>query len=281
MGEGETNSENGSPFVNYPITFLKGSLFVLHIFGTYWLCIYLNNLNDFVTAAITVNFYFGTNIKNLNIFCHSLGNHSGSIAWTIILLPMLILQLLFLPFTWCFTTNRPNSVQKKVNHTCHSCCSCYELYIDSINENFMAITYTGSKNFFDATRIYFYLTEKYIDAHATASFLSSLYSGLGKLCLGSLAGYCGVLIYRSNLEMQQNIKYVGTIFSICLFLGTIISSLLINIFSTAYDTIVICFLVETDLYNQNETYEFKCNDEINEVLKSTIDPKSKSYMRLK
>ena len=281
MGDGITHPEDGSPFVKYQTTFSKILLISLHSFGTYWLLIFLNNFNDFITTAITVNFYFGTNIKNLNIFCHSLGHHSGSVAWTIILLPVLILKTLFWPFKWCFSSDNPNALQNKVNSCCNSCCMCYEYIIDSICENFMALTYMGSEGFFFATRRYFYLSQKYIQEHRTATFLSFLYNSLARMLIGILSGYFGILIYRGNLHLQQNVKYVGVVFGLCFFLAFVVGSLFINLFSTAYDTIVICYLVETNLFERNDgQYQIKANLQIKDTLKSTIDPNTDSYVKL-
>ena len=281
MGEGKRESRQGSPFVIHSLTFSKVFCMIVHAVGTYWLLIFLNNFNDFITAAISVNFYFGTQLKNINIFCHSLGHHSGSVAWTVILLPVYIIKFIFFPFKWLFTTERPNTVQKKVNSFCNACCSCYEFLFDSICENYMAITYTGSDDFFIATRRYFYLTQKYLDEHQTATFLSFLYNLLGRLLISILGGYCGILIYRSDLEMQQNIKYVGVIFFLCFFISFMIGSLFINLFSTAYDTMVVCYLLEYNLYEQLDSqYEMKANEEIRECLKGTINPDTKSYIRL-
>lgn len=74
----------------------------------YWLIIVLNNFNDYVTAAVSVNFYFKTNIINLRIFCHVLGHNIGSIAWTIILLPILLIKYIFTGFDFLLTSENPN-----------------------------------------------------------------------------------------------------------------------------------------------------------------------------
>lgn len=83
---------------------------ILHFFGMYWLIITLNNFNDFVCAAITVNYYFKTDIKNIRIFCHSLGHNVGSVAWSIVLLPTLLVKLVFGAFDYCLTSDNPNAI---------------------------------------------------------------------------------------------------------------------------------------------------------------------------
>lgn len=281
MGTEQNSGSNGSPFVSFHLNFLHYCLIILHVFGTYWVLIFLNNLNDFFTAAVTLNFYFQTKLNHINIFCHTIGHNLGSVAWTIVLLPVLLVKIVFWPFKWCFTSETPSNFQKKVNAKCHSCCVCYEFAIDSICENYMALTYMGSEGFLLATRRYFFLTQKYLEEHQTVSFLSFLYNLLGRALITCLGGYCGVLIYKSDLELEQNIKYVGVVFCLCYFICFVMGSLFINLFSTSYDTILICYLTEFNLYDQMDSqYTLQANDEVKEALKNCINPSGQSYVRL-
>ena len=100
--------KNGSPFVSYEMTKTNKILAILHFFGMYWVIITLNNFNDFVCSAVTVNYYFKTDIKNIRIFCHSLGYNLGSVAWSIVLLPTLLVKLVFGIFDYCLTSSNPN-----------------------------------------------------------------------------------------------------------------------------------------------------------------------------
>jgi hypothetical protein len=281
MGNEVHDDNDGSPFVFFKLNVIHYLMIILHIVGTYWILIFLNNLNDFFTAAVTLNFYFQTKINNINIFCHTIGHNLGSIAWTIVLLPVLIVKIVFWPFKWCFTSENPSNFQKKVNSKCHSCCVCYEYVFDSICENYMALTYMGSEGFLLATRRYFFLTQKYLEEHQTVSFLSFLYNLLGRGVITFLGGYCGVLIYRGDLELEQNIKYVGVVFVLCYFICFVMGSIFINLFSTSYDTMLICYLTEFNLYDQMDSqYTLQANDEVKEALKNCINPQGQSYMRL-
>ena len=281
MGEEIHNDKDGSPFVKFKMTFIHYLLAMLHICGTYWILIFLNNFNDFITAAISLNFYFQTELRNINIFCHSVGHNLGSVAWTVVLLPVLLVKLVFWPFKWCFTSERPSNFQKKVNIRCNGFCVFYEFVFDSICENYMALTYMGSEGFLLATRRYFFLTQKYLEEHQTVSFLSFLYNTMGRFLITLLGGYCGVLIYRGDIELQQNVKYVGVIFFLCYFVSFMMGSLFINLFSTTYDTILVCYLTEFNLYDQMDSqYTLQANDEVKEALKNCINPNGQSYARL-
>jgi hypothetical protein len=281
MGTEVHNDTDGSPFVKFEMTFIHYLLVILHVFGTYWVLIFLNNFNDFITTAIALNFYFQTKINNINIFCHTVGHNLGSVAWTIVLLPVFIIKTLFWPFKWCFTSEHPSKFQKSVNQKFNKCCVCYEYVFDSICENYMALTYMGSEGFLLATRRYFYLTQKYLEEHQTVSFLSFLYNLLGRSVITLLGGYCGIMIYRGDLELQQNVKYVGVVFFFCYFISFVMGSLFINLFSTSYDTILICYLAEYNLYDQLDSqYTLQANDEVKEALKNCINPHGQSYARL-
>lgn len=283
MGKEINDKESGSPFVSFETGQQLYWLGALHIFGTYWIVIFLNNFNDFINAAITVNYYFKTELKNLNIFCHTLGHNCGSVAWTIVLLPVLIIKLIFAPFKWLITSEEPNKCQNCCQNSCNCCCSCYESAIDCVSENFMPLTYMGSENFNVATRRHFYLTELYLDESSTVSVLGFLYNLLGRIIITAFGGYCGVLIIQHNDELMQNVKYMGLIFSICFIISFILGSLMINIFSTAYETLFLCFLTEKNIYDQKKAqgieYDLQARDDIEEAFLKIIND-SNDYQKL-
>jgi hypothetical protein len=131
---------------------------VLHIFGTYWVLIFLNNFNDFVCAAINVNHYYQRNksygpdkVTNIRILCHTLGHHIGSIAWSIILLPTHILKMIFGWVDFLLTSDNPNGCQKFLNKILCPCCWCYEKFIDRFSESAFPMVYMGSEGFWKAS----------------------------------------------------------------------------------------------------------------------------------
>ena len=283
MGEEVNDKSIGSPFVSYKIN--QGTYWLLgfHIIGTYWIVIFLNNFNDFINASVTVNYYFDTKINNLNIFCHALGHNCGSIAWTIVLLPVLLIKIVFAPIKWLITSEEPNGCQNCCQRACNCCCACYESLFDCISESFMPLTYMGSENFNVATRRYYYLTELYLDESGTVTILGTIYNMLGRIIITAIGGYCGVLIIQNNDEMEQNVKYMGLIFLVCFAISFVLGSLLINIFSTAYDSLFICFLTEKNIYDQQKEqgidYNLQARPEIEEAFLKIIND-SNDYQRL-
>lgn len=60
-GEEIHEEKDGNPFVHYDLSSWNKFQIFMHCFGTYWLIIVLNNFNDYVCSAVTVNNYFSTN----------------------------------------------------------------------------------------------------------------------------------------------------------------------------------------------------------------------------
>ena len=283
MGKEINELEDGAPFVDYEVSRITYALLALHAFGAYWVIIFLNNFNDFINASVTVNYYFDTKLRNINIFCHTLGHNCGSIAWTIVLLPTMLVKMIFSPFKWLCSSENPNKCQNCYNKMCSCCCKCYDFLFDSISENFMPLCYMGSENFNLATRRHYYLTQLYLDENETVGLLGTLYNWLGRTLITIVGGYCGVLIIQNNDELEQNVKYMGMIFALCFIVSFVLGSLMINIFSTAYETLFICFLVEKNIYDQKnkggETYDLQARDDIEEAFLKIIND-ADDYARL-
>lgn len=96
--------------MKYAPNALSCTFTIIHIFGAYWVLIVLNNFNDYVCSGVSVNFYWTTKIENIRIFCHTLGHNMGTIAWSILFLPVILLKLLFGWINWLVTSNKPNGL---------------------------------------------------------------------------------------------------------------------------------------------------------------------------
>ena len=147
----------------------------------------------------------------------------------------------------------------------------------------MPISYMGSENFNAATRRHYYLTELYLDESATVATLGTIYNMLGRIVITTIGGYCGLLLIQGNDELQQNVKYVGLIIFLSFAIAFVLGSLMINIFSTAYDTLFICFLTEKNLYDQKkqmgENYDLQARPDIEEAFLRVIN-ESNDYQKL-
>lgn len=282
MGEKKHQNEGGSPFVEFEMSPLKKFILVLHSLGTYWLVISLNNFNDFVTAAITCNIYYGQNstIKNFNIFCHCLGHHVGSIAWSIVLLPTLIIKLVFGWVDYLLTSDKPNGCQRFLNRLFCPCCWCYEKFVDRFSESYFPVVYMGSENFFTASTRFYYLKEKYNDESYMIGLIGTAFATVGKLLISFLTMYSSYLIYNSSVELQQNIDYVGALFLVMFIYGFFIGSLFISLYSTTYDTVMVCYLIERNIQDNYGLTNLKCPDEIEEVLNDLREKRGNQYKKL-
>lgn len=275
-------NKQGSPFVSFELNQTTFAMIVLHIFGAYWLLITLNNFNDFVTAAITCNIYFRQHntIKNLNIFCHVLGHHIGSIAWSIVLLPILLFKLAFGWIDYLLTSDNPNIIQRFFRKLLCLCCWCYENCVDRFSESYFPIVYMGSENFWNANTRFYYLKEKYSDESYMISLIGEIFGLVGKLLIAFLTTYCSYLIYNNSIELQQNIDFVGTMFILTFVFGFFIGSLFINLFATTYDTIMVCYLIERNIQENYGITQLKCPDEIAHVMKEIQTENDRRYKRL-
>lgn len=107
LGDETRDNEAGQPFPQFSKGPWEEFLIVAHYFGLYWGLIFLNNFNDYVTTAVALNYFFvrheAQKIKNLNIFCHVLSHNIGTIAWSLFLLPTLLLKLIFGVFDSCLS----------------------------------------------------------------------------------------------------------------------------------------------------------------------------------
>jgi len=179
--------------------FWSYSLVTLHVFGTYWLMVVLNNLNDFVCSGIAVNEYFSKKeIKNSHIFCHTLGHHVGTIAWSIILLPVLFFKAIFGWIDFLLTSDNPNTLQRTLSNKLSCCCNVYNNLVDQFNENYFTISYLGSENFFPSNKRFFYLTEAYSDLSYSLFLLSSMYGLFGKCVVAMLTTFLAYLCYLNS-----------------------------------------------------------------------------------
>jgi hypothetical protein len=281
---GEESHENrqGSPFVKYNNTDLQKFFMVVHIFGTYWLITVLNNLNDFVCSAVTVNYYFHSEIRNIRIFCHTLGHSIGSIAWSVILLPVLCIKIVFGLFDFLLTSDNPNGCQRFFNKILCPCCWCYEKFIDRFSESYFPVTYMGSENFFKATTRFYYLSEKYGSETSILFMMGGLFGIVGKLLISFLSLYFGFLIYENSMHLQQNIDNIGAMLGICFLLGFFIGSLFINLYATTYESLMVCYLIERNLEDLNPGVEVvKSPKEINDVLETLRNEGLTKYHELK
>lgn len=282
MGKEEKENQQGSPFVYHDMDANKYALIALHAFGAYWLIVTLNNFNDFVTSAITCNIYFRqhTTIGNLNIFCHCLGHHLGSVACSIILLPVLIFKLAFGWLDYLTTSDAPSGLQRFVRKLLYPCCWCYEFFIDRFSESYFPIVYMGSENFYPANTRFYYLKEKYNDESYTISLLGEIFGLVGKLLIAFLTLYISYVIYNNSIELQQNIDYVGLMFLLTFLVGFFIGSLFINLFSTTYDTVMVCYLIERNIQDNYGTQQLKRPEELAFVMREIQAENDRRYKRL-
>ena len=284
-GEENTNFSVGQPYATYELGPLQLVALIIHIFGTYWLVVTLNNFNDFVCSAVTINHFFQDHlyrqIQNINTFCHSLENHVGTVNWSLFYLPALAIKLIFGPIDWLTASDNPNCFQRCLRKLCCCCLTAYNKCVRPFLANIYPITYMGCENFGTTTKRHFYLTYKYHDEADGIIVVGELFSMIGKLLITISSVGIGYAIYKCTLVYQQNISNVGMMFVIMAFIGFVVGSLCVNLFSTTYQTCVICWLIEYDLSEtSNQNYVQKMPSELQSVFKELQVLKNKNYKPL-
>lgn len=256
-GQESTNFSIGQPYATYDQTGWSIFCIILHVFGTYWLIVTLNNFNDFICAAATVNDYFWHDnkgpIQDLNVFCHTLGHHVGSIAWCLFLLPALVIKIFVGPIDWLTSSDNPNAIQRIVRKILCPCLWIYDRTIQRVTANYFPITYLGCENFWPAAKRYYYLTHKYNDRAEITILVGDFFSIASKLLIMIGCVAFAYIIYKSRIDYQQNINSIGLIFVLAALIGYIVGGLCINLFATTYQAVVVCYLVEVDIISHTDS----------------------------
>ena len=270
-GPETTNHQIGQPYATYSLTGMSIFCIILHVFGAFWLIVTLNNFNDFVCAAATVNDYFWHNdkgpIRDLNVFCHTLGHHVGSIAWCIFLLPALVIKIIVAPIDFLTTSETPNCLQRIVRKIFCPCFWCYDRLIKRMTANYFPVTYLGCENFIPASGRYLYLTERYKERSDAIILIGEFFSIASKVLIMVGCVAFAFLIYQSRTDYQQNINNIGLLFFVAALEGYIVGALLINLFATTYQAVFVCYLVEYDISTNTEgTAELRYPPELKEVM---------------
>ena len=207
----------------------------------------MNNYVDYVVAGATVKRYFHTDkIRYLHIICHVLGHNIGTIAWSILLLPALIIKACFGWFEWFLESSNPNGLQSCCNTICSPCCGIYGIF-DRITEHYFTVSYFGSIGFCRSIRVYDYLSTKYYDDTWSIILVGEMIAFMGKILIGIGSTYGGYMIYQKNMFYQQSINRPGLLFLLCFFIGFFVGAFFVNMFATAYDATMVCFMLERDI----------------------------------
>lgn len=241
-------SGNGSPFPSYSYDWKKWCLVILAGITVYWTTLFWNNFSDMIAGARTCNYYYSNGTGVFKTFCHVLIYHSGTVAFTsLILFPVTIVQILFGWFYAMFTDDKPNCIQKCVKTIC--CCFIYpyQKFFNRTSEAGMYMAYFGATNYCPSTKRHHYLQRRVADRIGHVSFIGWLYKISSVFAITALNYLLwSYLLYEVKyfVELISNpVPVLTTIF----ILSFITSSLFMSLYSTACDAILMCYLIELDL----------------------------------
>lgn len=241
------DAQAGAPFVGYDNPWWTNLLVALHAFGLYWHLCVLNHLNKFVITAMSVSNYFNTQISLIHAFCHTLGHHVGTLAWTIVLLPLSLLRYGLSIFDTLLTSDTPNVAQRFARQACSLCCWAYENFIDGFSERFMPITYIGSYNFFPANHTAYALSQ--LHAHQVGVLLNvgDIIALCTRLIVTFVSAFIGYRIYVSSIYYQQNINNIWLLWVGLVVLSYFIADVFLSVFSSNYNAVFMCHAIQQNL----------------------------------
>lgn len=280
LGKEQRDVAEGSPFVSFKNTTSQKWLLGAHVFGLYWLIVFLNNFNDFLCAAVAVNFYWTSRIENIRVFCHTLGHSIGSIAFSLVILPAMIIKVTFGWLDYITSSDNPNCLQRATRGILCPCCWVYERFIDVISESAFALVYMGSEDFWVATKRYYYLSEKYHDLSSTVALAGLLFQAVSKGLIVFGTAAFGYFLYKRDAAYQQNIDNVFMLLAFFALVGFAVGSLFVNLFSTTYDAVLACFLAERNVQDLNGHAVSCAPEELRKVLEDLRAEQTSSYIPL-
>lgn len=258
------NSENGAPFISFDVNMYDYMLIIFLLFSAYWLISVLHSYNRLIIAALTCNIYFRQteNIRTINLFCHCLTHHIGTVAWTIILPPITVLAIPLKILHYLIISDNPKILQRVLSKLLCPLIWLYENFIDRFSVNSLILAYMGSEGFIKANNRYYYLKEKYNDEIYVLTLLGDSLDLMCKLLPVFLATCLAYVIYANSIELKQNINNIGGIFTLIFVFSFIISSIIIELFSTTYSSLLICYLIERNVQDKYGVSQMLCPSEI-------------------
>lgn len=238
----------GGPFPTFEYDIWKWAEMIYMGLGTYWTLAFWNNLCDFTVAGAAVNAYFGkTDSVVGGPFCGGLIYHLGSIAYgSLILGPCSLFRIVFGWFQALARDDKPNAIQKLMGKLCCCCLWPYEKWCMRVDDNAFAMIWLTKLNLCPAGKKDFYLSRRVGEKVGNAKWIGMFYSICARFSIVALTTYVSWLCFTKweyfNTKLQNPMIPTFAVF----FIGLIISTLVMNLFSTACEANLMCYLTQLD-----------------------------------
>lgn len=196
------DTTRGYPYKVYSIPWYNWVGMIFLIVSWLWLFLFINNLADYLNAAIVCEDYFKGKEGFRGFWgaiCNTLIYHMGSVAWaSVILLPCSVIQFLFGPIYDLITktgdeTGKPNWFQTCMSKVC--CCIKvpYRKFVLRVGEQGFPMGYIASCNFVPAAKEAYYLLLFYSKELGDIPFINGLYRLTAVLAISFLNAFIGFL----------------------------------------------------------------------------------------
>ena len=251
-GQMNKDSVVGAPIADFNVGFWRWLLIILTFFAAYWILCFINNFGDFLTSATIVNYYFQRKRKLLQALTDTSIYHLGSVAIaSLILLPVTLLQIMF---GWLFDLltatgleGDPNAFQKIASKVCICIVYPYKKWILRIEEVAFAMVYLTSADYCPSSKETYYLFLAYQNKIGRLGLVSLLYKVVVALSISFFNAWMfyGIFSYFSYFIRNINNPLVPSFF---IFLTSLLITLIfLNVFTTATNACVLCYLIELDI----------------------------------
>lgn len=260
----------GEPIAQFRQGFWRWLLMIMISIATYWIICFINNFADFVTAATTVNHYFGKKPKFFGALKDTSVYHLGSVAiGSLVLAPVTVLQICF---GWLFDLltatgleGEANAFQKIAGKVCVCFIYPYKKWILRVNEAGFAMVYLSSADFCPSSKEVYYLFLSYSNKIGKLDIVTNLYKFAVVLSISILNAWMFYGIFTYFDYYVKNIENPFLPAFYIFILTVLITIIFMNIYTTVCQTSILCYLIEldvgrvpraTDLHNLVQAAEF-------------------------
>lgn len=207
-GNLEKNTQKGAPYPDYSLGVVGWFGIVFLIVSGLWIFVFINNLGDYMTSAVTCADYFKTG-GCFGAVCNTIVYHVGSIALaSLVLFPCALIRLIYAPIYDLITKSGnekgpPNLFQRVASIVCICFKWPYKKFIMRTGEHGFPMGYIASCNFCPATKEAYYLQEAYSETLADIGLINFIYRFTAVIAIASLNTLAAGLFF-SYLEYYQN-----------------------------------------------------------------------------
>ena len=133
---------------------------------------------------------------------------------------------------------------------CRCCLDCVDRFIKFLNRNAYIQIALTSNNFCTSAMNAFILMLKHSGKFILMTGIGNIFIVLGKMTIASVTTLIGFFIIKNWPEIDEQLESPVFPLVIIFMIAYVIGAIFISVFSTSSNTILQCFLVDTDISQQ-------------------------------